>query len=38
VTFWDGRDSQGQRVASGPYVAGIRAGVNTAHLKLVVVH
>jgi hypothetical protein len=35
---WDGRDSQGQPVASGPYVAEIRAGSNSAYLKLVVVH
>ena len=38
VTQWDGRDHQGQRVASGPYVAEIRAGINSAYLKLVVVH
>ncbi|MBA7597386.1 MAG: hypothetical protein GH143_04010 [Calditrichaeota bacterium] len=35
---WDGCDDNGQRVASGPYVAEIRAGANTAYLKLVVVH
>jgi len=35
---WDGRDSQGVRVASGPYVAEIRAGSNIAYLKLLVVH
>ncbi len=35
---WDGRDSAGQQVASGPYVAEIRAGVNTAYLKITVIH
>ena len=35
---WDGRDNQGLRVASGPYVAELRAGTVTAYLKLVVVH
>ncbi|UCH62955.1 MAG: T9SS type A sorting domain-containing protein [Fidelibacterota bacterium] len=38
VAQWDGRDDNGQRVASGPYVAEIQAGANTAYLKLVVVH
>ncbi|MFB0516229.1 MAG: T9SS type A sorting domain-containing protein, partial [Candidatus Neomarinimicrobiota bacterium] len=38
AAIWDGRDIQGQRVASGPYVAEIRAGGNIAYLKLVVVH
>jgi hypothetical protein len=36
--MWDGRDNNGQRVASGPYVAEIRAGNNSAYLKLAVVH
>jgi hypothetical protein len=36
--MWDGRDNNGQRVASGPYVAEIRAGHNSAYLKLAVVH
>lgn len=36
--MWDGRDNDGQRVASGPYVAEIRAGANSAYLKLSVVH
>ncbi len=35
---WDGRDSQGSQVASGPYVAELRAGNQSAHLKLVLVH
>jgi hypothetical protein len=38
VAQWDGRDNNGQRVASGPYVVEIRTGSNTAYLKLVVVH
>ena len=38
IAQWDGRDNNGQRVASGPYVAEIRAGTNSAYLKLVVVH
>ena len=38
VAQWDGRDDNGQRVASGPYVVEIRTGSNTAYLKLVVVH
>lgn len=38
VAEWDGRDREGQRVASGPYVAELRAGAITAYLKLVVVH
>ncbi|MFC1619374.1 Ig-like domain-containing protein [Candidatus Neomarinimicrobiota bacterium] len=36
--MWDGRDNNGQRVASGSYVAEIRSGNNSAYLKLVVVH
>jgi hypothetical protein len=36
--MWDGRDSNGQRVASGPYVSEIRAGSTSAYHKLVVVH
>ncbi len=35
---WDGRDSQGSPVASGPYVAELRAANQSAHLKLVLVH
>ena len=38
VVDWDGRDQQGQRVASGPYVVELRAGALMAHLKVVVVH
>lgn len=38
TTTWDGRDSQGHPVASGPYVAELRAGGAVAHLKLVVLH
>ncbi|UCD37814.1 MAG: T9SS type A sorting domain-containing protein [Fidelibacterota bacterium] len=38
IAEWDGRDAQGVRVASGPYVAEIRAGSNIAYLKLLVVH
>ncbi len=35
TTTWDGRDSQGHLVASGPYVAELHAGGAVAHLKLV---
>ena len=35
---WDGRDNQGSPVASGPYMAELRAANQTAHLKLVLVH
>jgi len=38
VVTWDGRDNQGRRIASGPYVAELRAGAYMAHLKLVAVH
>lgn len=38
TVIWDGLDSQGRRVASGPYVAELRGGPIVAHAKLVVLH
>jgi len=38
IAVWDGRDDSGRTVASGPYVAELRAGRAIAHLKLVVLH
>jgi len=38
TVIWDGLDSRGRRVASGPYVAELRGGAVVAHAKLVVLH
>jgi len=38
TAVWDGRDDSGRTVASGPYVAELRAGRAIAHMKLVVLH
>ncbi|MCH8326911.1 MAG: hypothetical protein IID15_00115 [Candidatus Marinimicrobia bacterium] len=38
TAIWDGRDDSGRTVASGPYVAELRAGRAVVHLKLVVLH